>query len=311
MSLQDLTNKPFRTYLFRVSCKDGEWKTVERRNTKTKPTIIQKKWIRKDQFTHGKGYTLFIDFLPMQIKNHQLKQTFRGYGEVTNAFVPWKLRGGLTYRFAFVRFAKREEVINAIRGENGSLWGEFRIKVQWVRFDRNSKIANGEEYARKEYEEGPNPQAATATKGKPHSKTREDGRSYREVLQPRNDIEAINISANLGEETDETRKEARLEVIGDSKLVKLKLPEAEENRSWLQRSIVGVTASLATFSMIEAQILAEGIKGVDIRPLGGQKHLITFSEEEDFKLAVEPDSWLSDWKPLNGDKLGYLAMVYH
>lgn len=48
---------------------------------------------------------------------------------MTDVFVFWKFRGGLVYRFVFVRFVKKEDVTRVIRGENGRLLGEFRIKV--------------------------------------------------------------------------------------------------------------------------------------------------------------------------------------
>lgn len=90
---------------------EGEWQVVRRR----------KHNMRRQAGTHIKPTrresevcTLFINFLPMNISNQKLRLNFGTHGVVTDAFVLCRLRGGLTYRYAFVRFARKSDAIKAI-----------------------------------------------------------------------------------------------------------------------------------------------------------------------------------------------------
>lgn len=68
-------------------------------------TGSRKVWRPNGRHSHKNEFTLFIDFLLIEVSNDELKRLFQAYGNVTDAFVPRKRRHGCRFGFAFVRFS--------------------------------------------------------------------------------------------------------------------------------------------------------------------------------------------------------------
>ena len=83
------------------------------------------------------AYSLFINGLPLEMTWDWLMQIFRGEGEVTDVYVSQKRRRFNNYRFGFVRFKKLEEARNVVKNLNGARIRGRRIKVSFVKYDKN------------------------------------------------------------------------------------------------------------------------------------------------------------------------------
>ena len=79
-------------------------------------------------------FSIFIDNLPVDLDNLDLKTLFSGYGVIMDAYVPNKFgrRSGRKYRF--MRFGEKENDEKAIEGMNGKFVGGHKLDVAWARF---------------------------------------------------------------------------------------------------------------------------------------------------------------------------------
>lgn len=64
------------------------------------------------------SFTFFIDNLPFGMSNMWLKQIFKNYGDVNNAYVSMK-RTYTDTRFSFLRFLSKNKAESVIRKSNG------------------------------------------------------------------------------------------------------------------------------------------------------------------------------------------------
>lgn len=65
------------------------------------------------------GCTLFIDDLPLSMNNLWLYQIFKNYGNVSDTFVPQKIRKNNQLKFGFVTFTKKDDALRAITRNDG------------------------------------------------------------------------------------------------------------------------------------------------------------------------------------------------
>ena len=70
------------------------------------------------------SFSLFVDFLPLNMNNLWLRRLFNNHGKVIDAFVPKKLRKETTNRSGFVTYSTREEAQRAIQIGNGAWLGD-------------------------------------------------------------------------------------------------------------------------------------------------------------------------------------------
>ena len=101
-------------------------------------------------------------------------------------------------------------------------------------------------------------------------------------------------SRALGEDTESTRNSlGEIDLDGDF-VASLEGTICKENQEMLERSAIAVASSSQSADIIMEHILAEGVNNLEIKPMGGMLHLITFSTFEDKKAMME-SNWLEQW----------------
>lgn len=75
-----------------------------------------------------------MDNLPRGMDNDWLRQIFKHYGLIVDAFVFKKNRINKDAAFGFVRFAKEGEAIEATKVNNGLVVRGRRIIVSWAKY---------------------------------------------------------------------------------------------------------------------------------------------------------------------------------
>lgn len=139
------------------------WTTVSRKKPRTTTNIAQK--------------TCFINFLPENIIRQDLHHLFSRHGEIENIHIPAVAHPHRRYRYAFVKFRSNVSLVRAIRGEDGRVMGNNRIRTHPAKRDKAFPTApppntNPHHQLKKTQER--------QTTKLPHSSTR-DHRSYKEV----------------------------------------------------------------------------------------------------------------------------------
>ena len=207
----------------------------------------------------------------------------------------------------------------AISEENGRKIGNFRLKVEPAKFDKPLATLP---------QPHPKPLNLNSDRQKIptslHSSALRDTRSYKEVFsqgnpqtkdpdttknfvpsqeyEPQPDFlennpmseERILSSKLLGEEVLSARKNVGADDFDGETVCVVKGTTNKENDEMFDRSVVGIATAPSHSNSILDQILAEGVLCLNIRPLGGLLHLITFETKED-KQAMIDSQWLLNW----------------
>ena len=98
----------------------------------------------------------------------------------------------------------------------------------------------------------------------------------------------------LGEDTEDTREQVEIGVADGEYIPVIKCDRCEANEEFLKRSVIGIASSSLNSQNILDCILAEGVTCLDIKPMAGMMHLITFETLEDKDAHLE-SNWLSTW----------------
>ncbi|KAL9260166.1 Quinone-oxidoreductase homolog, chloroplastic-like protein [Drosera capensis] len=84
---------------------------------------------------HHHGHTLFVNFLPFNMKNLWLRTLFGDRGEIV-FFVPSKMPRNPDRKFGFVRFASKLETEYGRRSMDGRTVANMKMKVSWSKYER-------------------------------------------------------------------------------------------------------------------------------------------------------------------------------
>lgn len=98
----------------------------------------------------------------------------------------------------------------------------------------------------------------------------------------------------LGADTEATRDEVEIGLVNDEHVPIIKGEKNSLKEDLLQRSLIGFASSSLSSSDILDCILAEGVNCMEINPMGGMMHLITFETTEDKEAHLE-SQWLKTW----------------
>ena len=83
--------------------------------------------------------TLFIDNLPQNINNHDLRRFFSKQGQLVDAYVPFIQKRRVYGRFGFIEVHSRQQGDRLILETNGKILGSKAIKVQWAKYPKRSR----------------------------------------------------------------------------------------------------------------------------------------------------------------------------
>ncbi|KAJ8423254.1 LOW QUALITY PROTEIN: hypothetical protein Cgig2_001990 [Carnegiea gigantea] len=191
---------------------------------------------------HQGSFTLFVDFLSL----------FNNHGKAIDAFVPKKLRKEATNRFGLVKYSTSEEAQRAILIGNGASLGDKQLVVKWARFPRmethHSVEVNSKAPHLKEDQRGSRLNCPTA-----RGDSKLHGKAFQHKSIPYNSKEA------------KTNQQYSLpSFVGEKKTL----------------SAVGDAGDGHSAEALQNTIIAEGFNDVLVRPMGGNKYLLTFSSEE-------------------------------
>lgn len=98
----------------------------------------------------------------------------------------------------------------------------------------------------------------------------------------------------LVENTERVRDELSTSEIEGEEIITIKGSRIHDHDELYTRSVIGTTTSSLSSSQILDHILAEGVTSINIKPIGGLLHLISFESYEDKKAMIE-SHWLEQW----------------
>ena len=295
-----------------------EWQTIKRRRRQSPP---------KNPPTARK--TIFIDYLPLEIKPQTLSFIFLPHGRISTIIIPAKLREKCNHRFAFIKFFSTQSLLSAISHENGRRIGKFKLKVNPAKFDSPSQTTpshpilhkpshlnpttNNEHHRslrdQRSYKDVtiPNPPHTNPRKPTPHHDPEPQDSPHQHIIQPNQILEPppeifkkemsnirLMSSRVLGEETEKLREKIELDEMDGDQILSIKGSRNGENDELFARSVIAVANSSSSSETIHSHILAEGVNCLKIKPLGGVLHLITFETKEDKESIIE-SNWLLRW----------------
>ena len=101
-------------------------------------------------------------------------------------------------------------------------------------------------------------------------------------------------SRALGEDTENIRESlGEIDLDGDY-VAALSGRKCEEKKEMFQRSVVAIAMSFQSSDILMDTILAQGVNSLQIKPMGGRLHLITFASIDE-KVAMLESKWLDQW----------------
>ena len=74
--------------------------------------------------------TIVVRSIPPRCNARILRLKFVKFGAIENAFVPWEHVDARSVEFGRLRFAKKEDAEEAIRGLDGMVWG--KTEFRWI-----------------------------------------------------------------------------------------------------------------------------------------------------------------------------------
>jgi len=110
-----------------------------KRESVTIKVYIAQKYNALDIKIHSMGSTLFIDNLPKDFSNQELRKLFSNQGQVVDAYIPQILRRKVLGRFGFVEVQSRQQGESLIHETDGMILGHHVIKVQWARYPKRMR----------------------------------------------------------------------------------------------------------------------------------------------------------------------------
>lgn len=293
------------------------------RNNNQQWSVVSRKRTKPPQAQATR--TCFINHLPSTFSISDIAKIFRSHGAILYINIPTTQKHP-DYKCAFVQFYYPQSLTTAIRDEHGKRIEGSRITVFPAKQDKPVPInhhTKSSHQTPRENQPSRHNQVKYAVK---------DNRSYREVTQPTKPKEKINSHMNhinphiptqqpyphedfvsipnttnpqpsqhrimssraLGEHTEKIRNSLSAVEIDGEYAAALKGAPCTEITEMLQRSAVGVASSSMSSNEILNLILAEGVNGLKIKPMGGMLHLITFDTFEEKKSMME-SQWLLQW----------------
>lgn len=88
------------------------------------------------------------------------------------------------------------------------------------------------------------------------------------TILPRTRVVTANLQISnevLGEEVEKAREDVKVAETGDGEFCYLEGEVSEENLQWLDRSLVCVAHCTTPTEVVEAELLAEGVRGIRVQ----------------------------------------------
>ena len=274
--------------------------------------------------------TCFANNLPLTSNSSEIANLFKTHGAIDYIYIP-AIKEHSSTKYAFVRFQYPQSLPTTIRDENGRIVGSNRITVFPAKMDkppptnhkppkrhlppppknlpRNPQFTAPSIRDSRTYKEAANNQnKKNPSTPPPNPPTNLFSLIQNPITFPyENQIfEKPNISTPnpskhrimssrvLGEETEEIRNSLGAIDLNGDYAASLKGSKCEENKEWLQQSVIGVASSSQSPRIIMEGILANGVNYLSTKSMGGMMHLITFNTLED-KVAMLESTWLDQW----------------
>ncbi|KAH7841728.1 hypothetical protein Vadar_033516 [Vaccinium darrowii] len=207
-------------------------------------------------------FTIFVDNLPEDVGLIWLRNFFNQYGVVVDAYIPIKRSKVTKRRFGFVRYNCASSAEVAISKANGFWIEDRKLFVKWAAFDvrRNKPIQNKVDQVLSN---------GNGTTTREHKNLVGFGLSFADVVVGRNRSKPI-------------RPSVRVSVDGNK---------------WLDRSAVGWLASPRSMDSLRQGFIADGFPNIQLRDMGGNLVLLTFSTLEEMCSMLEESHlcWLKNW----------------
>lgn len=291
------------------------------RNPDLQWTVVSRKKPRPSS-THRALRTCFVNFLPITITSSEIAAIFKTHGSIDSIYIPIS-QNTKAYKCAFVRFLFPQSLPTALRDVHGRRLGKHRITVHQAKQDK--PLPKQDTDNAKPFHIPPK------TQNNPHQNhypsrhhAYRDSRTYKEASLPTHPIpvksnkqnyphfqseinpseltfasakpspQRIMSSRSLGEDTEKVRGSLGQLDLEEDYAAALNGEVCEDNREMLERSAIAVAASSQSSDDILSHILAEGVTCLNISPMGGMLHLVTFETFADKKEMME-SKWLEKW----------------
>lgn len=114
------------------------------------------------------------------------------------------------------------------------------------------------------------------------------------MTKPQPSAHRIMSSRALGQDTEKTRQSLEAIDLEGDYVAAIKGKKCPENEELLKRSAIAFSSSSQSSEIILNHILSEGVNCIQIHPMGGMLHLVTFDSFEDKKSFME-SGWLHRW----------------
>ncbi|KAE8675548.1 RecQ-mediated genome instability protein 1 [Hibiscus syriacus] len=248
----------------------------------------------KDREVHGGGiWSVFVDNLSRRVSRRALGEHFSYHGKVIRVFIPF-INNRPKYKdctFAFVHFASKEDLCNAVEKMNNVRVNGRIIYVSVAKYDKRSEKKSREGIraeGSKRVETGELKGRRMTSPAQVAEKMERmnrfiDGRTYRDTVVG---VKKVPKGHQLSSQGNKKEEKKSLEVF---------IPV--EERLWLKFSLTGICKGIFEVDFVQKALRNEGFKVKVIR-WGFVKNacLVVFQSVEEIRIAME-ERWeaLSFW----------------
>ncbi|MED6208171.1 hypothetical protein PIB30_042624 [Stylosanthes scabra] len=220
------------------------------------------------------SFSVFADNLPKDVTIEWLWKVFSSTGRVIDVYLSRKVRPRNPLKFAFIRYAYREEVQRTIEQLDGWLvWG-CRIRLTESRYKRGEKR---ERVAGNGTMQGVMQQSNPIQNDRRGAdRTNNGGLTYKETL-----VKPKNVGPYQDGEGDD-----RIQTLGDSKIY---LNEDCEVKEMLNRCLVGETLEPYDLQNLEAAIMDDWSNLKGVKMIGPMKVLLIFDTPQEAEKALDSE----------------------
>ncbi|KAH7847765.1 hypothetical protein Vadar_030021 [Vaccinium darrowii] len=204
--------------------------------------------------------SVFVDNLPFEMDVVWLRQLFRSFGDVVDAYIPNKRSSRFNTKFGFVRFRSKDEAVRAVHAMNGFLIRDFCIQVNLARFSQPNSSKNF---------------------------VQKPGVSFVSSKNPAISDSPINIIKCNDVIDDNCPSFADVVAGKKSTVSRNSIKVQEEDIEWLMRSAIAKLPSQRSVESLREAFISDGVWNIKIRQLGGNSVLLTFESVEDMEAMLD------------------------
>ncbi|KAL4337386.1 hypothetical protein AHAS_Ahas12G0105000 [Arachis hypogaea] len=218
-------------------------------------------WNRKEYVRLERdSFSIFMDSLPGDISKRELFDLFSWTGRINDIYLARKMRNGMLYLFAFIRYTTKGGALKAIAEMNCMKIRGKEIFVRETRYRRDAVKRQPEPLAKEQIQKrqvGVNPEEREHTDGSPPSLTVNPPTHAHTEGQPKLGAKGLGVSADT------------------------------TNLKWLQRSVIGSATDPIDFSFLNDLARKVWPHIVRICELGNYTALLIFDSVKSAEEALE------------------------